>query len=222
MKWSGGWEPPKPLGEPATWLEHRQVWDIRRQIREQRAEFRRPVRFANQSLDQHVAAQLAKKAQNKAAAPNVADLIDGTPDAVRWLRGQMTARNKPEEGGRSAGKPQSKPPFRIACMEAADREVTVLFKWAREYGITDPRFPVKWGKRGKVIGVTGGDLRAVDWCARELIAALAERGVVDGMADDVWRTRLNHYQVWPDLAAFFESEDEIDQTPIEVEEEGLF
>lgn len=160
--------------------------------------------------------KLQAKTMKPKPPPNVRTLVEQTPDVVAFLRSQMTARPKMVEGVRS-GKQESRPPFRIAAMSAADREVAVLAKWFQYFG-GRIIWPMLWDQNtGKVAGLVNSDLTPV--VAMSVWFGKAADGYTPvGMLDDLWSTRCTHYSAFPDLAAMF-IEDEPAEVPVV---EGLF
>lgn len=154
--------------------------------------------------------------------PPVADLVVEVPEVVLWLRAQMTARPRIDGGGKPSGKPQSKPPFRIAYMAAADREVAALAFWCSQVGVHSS-YPLWRKPDGTVAGVVGDDLRAVNNLVTRMLRVLEDKGTPDGMLDDprygLWTVRSAHYREWPELAGIFAAET---SQPQEDVQEGLF
>lgn len=210
MKWAGGWEPPKVLGSPVTWAEHRQVWDMRQQIREQRYEPLARRLYDDILMPAEVAEQLAAKSLVESRCPPAHTLASQIPDAVYWLRAQMTARPLPDDndGGGGSSKPKSKPPFRMAFMNAADREIAALAHWCSGFGLPIPSGLYR--VNGTVRGVfTEDHLDAVWEMASTLAGVLRWASFEDELLTDdtfgLWTVRSQHYGLWPQLAAIFES-----------------
>lgn len=155
--------------------------------------------------------------------PPLPAMLHDTVDSVEWLRSQMTATIKPGEDedqvstGHAFG---SKPPFRVAYMDAADREAAVLGRWMDSQALTIA-YPV-YRVQGVVTGLLGGDTRVVRYMADKLSAWLTcmDPYSVRALEDELWSVRSQHFANWPQLAAFL--------TPVPagsvppVEEPGLF
>lgn len=208
MKWAGGYVPPTINLEPTTWSEHRQVWELRRQVREQQVQAPR-TKMPEQQYDDATLNHLLQAARIAVKRPDAAQVIADVPEVVAWLRSQMTATGKGlDDAPTSGGKPGSKPPFRIAFMNAADREVATLAYWADEFGIRVPRG--LWRVRGATAGVFASNVQAVDRLASEVAAAVRAFGDPDGIYDHprwgVWVVRSQHFANWPALASVFASE----------------
>lgn len=208
MKWAGGYEPPTVNLEPETWAEHKRVWELRRQVREQRSQQR--DRMEPQPVNETAAAQLLAATHINIKQPDPVELVEQTPDAVYWLRAQMTARPTLDDGdARPSGKPGSKPPFRVAFMSAADREVAALAHWAEQYGV-QVSTPLWRDGVGAARGVFPDYLDAVWELSEKLSAAIRHSFIVDGLLDHpqygIWLVRRQHYANWPALAAIFTHE----------------
>ena len=162
-------------------------------------------------MNESVSAQLLAQAKIDVKRPSAVELVDQVPDAVHWFRAQMTARPTLEDGdSRPSGKPGSKPPFRIAFMSAADREVAAMAYWAEQYGITVD-LPLWRDQDGTVLGVFPDYIDDVVWDLSATLCATIERSfVVDGFFDHpkygMWMIRSQHYGLWPRLAAIFTHE----------------
>ena len=175
-------------------------------------------------------AQLAREGQRK-YVPTAVELVEQLPEVVAWLRAQMTAKPKPTESGGPKGGSKSRPPFRVAFMDAADREVAALLHWAEAYGVS--LAPVRvYRVNGQAIGVMPGE------GSTDGLATIAERLIGTGrLSEDdsvltdsrygLWSVRSNHYSIWPELAGMFLA-DRLDDEDIELaaeaaqEQEALF
>lgn len=182
---------------------------------------RLPAESIEDFIDPMTVARLKYIAKQKIERPNVADLIVEIPDVVRWLRSAMTAIGKSDDSGGSSGAAGSRPPFRIAAMNAADREVAALAHWCEDYGIVPASSDGLAVRYGAVVGVCGDDLGGVE----EMCLRLSN--VVQGESEDrllhmaseprfgLWSVRQQHYVTWPDLAGFMATEDRPDEPVVE-------
>ncbi len=165
-----------------------------------------------QSLAPEVAAKLVEKAKQAVERPNVAELIAEVPDVVRWLRSQMVSTPKPsEDGGSTGGAPGSKPPFRMAFMAAADREVAALAWWCDLVGIKPSYHQGFWVENGQIKGVSGDDLKGVEELAGRLAMKVGSSSLdqVSLASDETygfWTIRSQHYANWPELAGYLATE----------------
>lgn len=154
-------------------------------------------------VDVGVRGLLRARAESSPPPPPARTLVAQTPEVVGWLREAMTGRSTVDGDSRVGGKPGSRPPFRVAYMSAADKEVEVLGYWCAMFG-----FRVSsraWRVNGVVRGVASDDVSVVDELVGLLLPVL---GVVpDGFLNDprfgVWATRKSHYSIWPELAGLF-------------------
>lgn len=192
----------------------------------------KPFRREQTLLPDDVRERLERVARVEAQCPSAVELVSQVPDVVRWLRAHMVGRPTLGEGGRPAGKAQSKPPFRIAYMSAADREVAALGYWCDRVGVHTSHHLWRWPD-GRVRGVVGDDLSGVfdlvdqftqvllhgfvggtDRVARPVVP----EGVLSDPVHGLWTVRSQHFNVWPELAAFLQTAEQENV----VEEEVLF
>ncbi|KAA0021819.1 hypothetical protein [Antrihabitans cavernicola] len=147
------------------------------------------------------------------------ELISDTWDAVEFLRAQMFARAKPQDGaaqgdgerqetGRevsTGAKPKSKPPFNLDAMDAADAEVAALIGWADTLGLRGQYRGWVWRVNGVARGVLYDDTRAVRDVTKLLTDWLRAGGnAPDGMLDDIRSVRNTNRKNWPELDVFLE------------------
>lgn len=193
-----------------------------------------PFRREHVLLPDDVRERLERVARVEAQCPDVGELVAQVPDVVGWLRDRMVGRPQLGEGGRPSGKAQSKPPFRIAFMAAADREVAALGYWCDQMNIHTSCHMWRWPD-GRVRGVVGDDLSGVFDLVNQFTQVLTS-GFVEGtdrvarpmVPDNVlsdpkfglWTVRSQHYRLWPELAAFLQTAET--EVPVEVEEGVLF
>lgn len=177
-------------------------------------------------LSVEVADRLKAKAAQSVSRPNLDDLIVEIPDVVRWLRAAMVSTTRSDEGG-GGGKAQgSKPPFTVACMYAADREVAALAYWCEDYGIVPTTSDGLFVRYGSVVGVCGDNLDGVEELCYRLIFAIrsATTERLNHMATDpvhgLWAVRSQNYANWPELAGYMVTE--IKDEPETVQEDALF
>lgn len=186
---------------------------------------RKPAETVEDFIDPMIAARLKYIAKQKIERPNLADLIVEIPDVVRWLRSAMTAIGKSDDSGGSSGAAGSKPPFRIAAMHAADREVAALAHWCEDYGIVPSSSAGLAVRYGAVVGVCGDDFGGVEEMCLRLSAAVqgeSEARLLHMATEPrfgLWSVRQQHYVTWPDLAGFMATEDGPDEP---VMEDALF
>lgn len=174
-------------------------------------------RPAEMVLPDEVRERLQAKARRDVRKPDLYTLVDEVPDVVAWLRGQMTASPTPgeDEGGGGEVKKESKPPFRIAYMDAADREFSALAHWAGMYGVRPGR--AWWGRGICADGST--DVRGVaDGFKRILGRVSLPDDIMTHPQYGMWTVRCTSYSAWPQLAAIFQ---QVTVTP-EIKHEGLF
>lgn len=182
-----------------------------------------PFRREHVLLPDDVRERLERVARVEAQCPDVGELVAQVPDVVGWLRDRMVGRPQLGEGGRPSGKAQSKPPFRIAFMAAADREVAALAHWCSAVGVETTCHMWRWPD-GRVRGVAPNDLSGVFDLVDKFTRYLASDGVPEGVLSDpkfgLWTVRSQHYRLWPELAAFLQTAET--EVAAEVEEEVLF
>lgn len=203
------------------WDELHQTWTER-----SRRNAPKPFRREQTLLPDEVRERLERAAKVEAQCPDAVELVNQIPDVVRWLRAHMVGRPMLGDGGRPAGKAQSRPPFRIAYMSAADREVAALGYWCDRVGVHTSHHLWRWPD-GRVRGVVGDDLSGVfdlvDQFTQVLLHGFVEdtdrvaRPVVpkDVLSDPLWglwTVRSQHFNVWPELAAFLHTaEQEVEE-----------
>ncbi|AYR03228.1 hypothetical protein SEA_OCTOBIEN14_84 [Gordonia phage Octobien14] len=214
MKYYGGRDPHAVTEELPADLdyEHLKVlWDAREQQRYAVADWMQQATAlpTEVHMDEDVAEKLRRVATREKLRPDAAELADQIPDVVGWLRARMTMRGQASDDEvTSHAKPGSKPPFRLAYMSAADREVAALAYWCAHYGIY-PSSPM-WRVDGQVAGVFPDHLDCVSEMAKSLSEAIRGRPLAEGIYTDpefgLWAVRSSHYAVWPELATIFEPE----------------
>lgn len=235
MKWFGGNTPPRDY-EGDTWDELRRAWLVRSEIA---AEKPAPTPL----MPDDIRVQLERRAHVEAITPTADTLIGQIPDVVEWMRALMRRQGvefhappiggAPEnrvtrgslDGGVAVrvrrGSSKSTPPMNVSAMAAADREVTALAFWASLYDI-DTHYRMNRNNARDVIGLVDDCLDGVWDLATRLQMALRTRDVAEGMLHDsrlgLWTVRSQHYALWPELAAIFETV----EVPETVEDEGLF
>lgn len=169
-------------------------------------------------------------ARPKIAPQTLHTILADTVGVVSWLRGRMVERDIFEEPT-ARGKQESKPPYRIAYMSAADREVEALTYWFDELcGYTPPGL---YRVLGVPRGVRNDDLAPVDRMATGLILWLRHNTAPSDMWSHsrwgLWTVRNDHFNTFPGLAATFFSRPLYDDTAVDevlgravAEQEALF
>lgn len=147
----------------------------------------------------------------------LAELLTDTVDAIVFLRAQMFAGAKPQDGYNqtdterqefarevsTGSKPGSRPPCNLDAMVASDAEMSLLVKWADEMGMHVPG-PV-WRNRetGKPLGILYGDVRPARYLVYEFLCLLDDgwlppSDMVEAMRD----LRAANRKAWPELSVF--------------------
>ncbi|QGH75816.1 hypothetical protein L3Y25_gp087 [Gordonia phage Syleon] len=215
MKYYGGQDPypvAEDLPDKLDYEHLRVLWHAREQQRNAVVAWMQTATALPDEvhMDEDVAEKLRRAATREKLRPDAADLADQIPDVVGWLRARMTMRSQSvdDEAGSSSSKPGSKPPFRLAYMSAADREVAALAYWCAHYGIY-PSAPM-WRVDGQVAGVFPDHMGCINEMATALTAAIRSGPLAEGIYTDpefgLWAVRSSHYAVWPELATIFEPE----------------
>lgn len=149
--------------------------------------------------------------RNEHLNPSLATLILDTWDVIEFLRAQMDADARPEDGVddtdtmreeharvSDGGKPKSKPPMNLEALDASDIEMAALISWAEYCGIPYQGQVLRVGGRPR--GVLYGDMRPA-WSAARNMADLIEAGWVppEGMLEDLQAVRFANLRRWPEL-----------------------
>lgn len=206
----------------------RMLWRSRAVQRRRVTEWmtRKPV-HVEVELPEDVTVKLALLAAKNERRPEADELVRQIPDVVDWFREQMVTGSHPggEEDIKSSAGPSSRPPFRVAAMAAADREVAALAYWCQVVGLplTEPLYLV----HNVPMGVSGTDPTGpVGWMADDLAKHIAKHGAPDGIYTDpqygLWAIRSSHYGIWPELGAMFTVEPDVPDTEEVEEQESLF
>ncbi|QBS43852.1 hypothetical protein [Nocardia sp. CS682] len=127
----------------------------------------------------------------------LAELIDQTPEVVRWLRACVRpGPGQPQEIKRTST--DSAAPCELAAIDAADRELATLARWAGHAGAPAPVGVRRIG--GEVRGFRSTDTRAVQllarWTSARLSAIEGFPWVLD-MLQEMTVVRGAHLRRWP-------------------------
>ncbi|AXQ64446.1 hypothetical protein L3Y19_gp077 [Gordonia phage Neville] len=178
-------------------------------------------------LPEDVTEKLQRLAAQNSRRPDAVQLIQQIPYVVAWFRESMVSGSHPggEEDIKSSAGPSSRPPFRVAFMSAADREVAALVHWCHECGVS-ARGPV-YMVAGSIRGVSPRDPSSpIRQMAEELSDAVSRWGEPEGIYTDpefgLWSIRSAHYGIWPELGSLFAGEPDVPDPDDDVEPEGLF